>query len=258
MAGLKAVADSVINPKAYYDTNLTGSIALVNAVLDAGVRFFVFSSSATVYGVPRSVPVTEETPLGTPSNPYGMTKLFIEELLRDVNQANPVLSVAILRYFNPVGAHPSGLIGERPIGVPNNLIPFICDVALGQRKGLRVFGTDYPTIDGTGVRDYIHVMDLAEGHRRALDFLKGNHGFRVWNLGTGIGYSVLQIISTFEKVCDVEVPYTLVDRRQGDVAEVWAGIEKTKVDLNWTANRGLPEMLLDSWRWTLSNAAKNG
>ena len=255
LAGLKSVAESAVAPKAYYDSNLSGSITLVNAVLKAGVELFVFSSSATVYGVPRAVPVTEDTPLGRPSNPYGMTKLFIEEMLRDVQQANPSLSIAILRYFNPVGAHPSGLIGEQPVGTPNNLVPYICDVALGRRPDLKVFGADYPTIDGTGVRDYIHVLDLAEGHRRALDFLEANGGLHTWNLGTGTGFSVFQVISAFEQVCKVRIPYTVIDRRKGDIPEVWAGIDKIGAELNWTANRGLPEMLRDSWRWALANAA---
>jgi len=256
MAGLKSVAESAAAPETYYDSNLSGSVTLVSAVLKAGVKLFVFSSSATVYGVPRAVPVTEDTLLGRPSSPYGMTKLFIEEMLRDVQQANPSLSIAILRYFNPVGAHPSGLIGEHPVGTPNNLVPYICDVALGRRPELKVFGTDYPTIDGTGVRDYIHVLDLAEGHRRALDFLEAKGGLHTWNLGTGSGFSVFEVISTFERVCQVRVPYTVIDRRKGDVAEVWAGTDKIRAELDWTASRGLPEMLRDSWRWTLANAAQ--
>jgi UDP-glucose 4-epimerase len=251
-AGLKAVGESTKIPLDYYDVNVNGSRELVAAMLRHNVKCLVFSSSATVYGNPDAVPIREDFPLSA-TNPYGRTKLVVEEMLRDVATAHPELSVVLLRYFNPGGAHKSGLIGEDPNGIPNNLIPFISQVAVGRRDYLSVFGGDYPTRDGTGVRDYIHVLDLAEGHLVALEKLHDQPGVHVYNLGTGRGYSVLEILQAFEKATGRKIDYKIVERRPGDIAECWADPAKAREELGWSAKRGIEEMAEDVWRWQSSN-----
>jgi UDP-glucose 4-epimerase len=251
-AGLKAVGESVALPLHYYDNNVAGTLCLLQSMSAAGVRRLVFSSSATVYGDPHAVPIREDFPLRA-SNPYGRTKLMIEEMLRDLLVADPQWRFAILRYFNPVGAHPSGLIGESPNGIPNNLMPFVAQVAVGQRPELSVFGNDYPTPDGTGVRDYIHVVDLALGHLAALDALSRQTGELTVNLGTGQGYSVLEMVRAFEKASGRTVPYRLVDRRPGDVASCYADPAQAAKMLGWRASRGIDEMCVDAWRWQAGN-----
>lgn len=252
-AGLKAVGESVQKPLEYYDNNVSGSVVLFEAMRDAGVKRLVFSSSATVYGDPEEIPISEACPVGVPTNPYGMSKLMVERILEDLVVAEADFSVALLRYFNPIGAHESGLIGENPNGIPNNLLPYVTQVAIGKLEKLSVFGSDYPTIDGTGVRDYIHVVDLAKGHLAALDYLQNASGCHIWNLGTGQGYSVLQIIDAFEKATGVSVPYTLVERRPGDIAECWSNPEKAKKELGWEAQYGLADMMRHSWKWQKGN-----
>jgi UDP-glucose 4-epimerase len=252
-AGLKAVGESVQKPLEYYDNNVSGSVVLFEAMRDAGVKRLVFSSSATVYGDPEEIPISENCPIGVPTNPYGMSKLMVERILQDLVVAEADFSVALLRYFNPIGAHESGLIGENPSGIPNNLLPYVTQVAIGKLEKLSVFGSDYPTVDGTGVRDYIHVVDLAKGHLAALDYLKGAVGCHVWNLGTGQGYSVLQIIEAFEKATGVSVPYQLVERRAGDIAECWSNPAKAKDKLGWEAGYGLEDMMRHSWKWQKGN-----
>lgn len=252
-AGLKAVGESVQKPLEYYDNNVSGSVVLFEAMRDAGVKRLVFSSSATVYGDPEEIPISENCPIGVPTNPYGMSKLMVERILQDLVVAEADFSVALLRYFNPIGAHESGLIGENPSGIPNNLLPYVTQVAIGKLEKLSVFGSDYPTVDGTGVRDYIHVVDLAKGHLAALDYLKGTVGCHVWNLGTGQGYSVLQIIEAFEKATGVSVPYKLVERRAGDIAECWSNPAKAKDELGWKAGYGLEDMMRHSWKWQKGN-----
>lgn len=252
-AGLKAVGESVQKPLEYYDNNVSGSVVLFEAMRDAGVKRLVFSSSATVYGDPEEIPISENCPIGVPTNPYGMSKLMVERILQDLVVAEADFSVALLRYFNPIGAHESGLIGENPSGIPNNLLPYVTQVAIGKLAQLSVFGSDYPTVDGTGVRDYIHVVDLAKGHLAALDYLKGAVGCHVWNLGTGQGYSVLQIIEAFEKATGVSVPYKLVERRAGDIAECWSNPAKAKDELGWEAAYGLEDMMRHSWKWQKGN-----
>ncbi|MQT75618.1 MULTISPECIES: UDP-glucose 4-epimerase GalE [Pseudomonas] len=252
-AGLKSVSESTENPLAYYDNNVAGSITLSKAMARAGVFKLIFSSSATVYGIPKSVPIHEEVPTGLPTNPYGRSKLLVEEILRDVAHSNPRWTIALLRYFNPVGAHESGMIGEDPNGTPNNLLPYISQVAIGKLKKLSIFGGDYPTCDGTGVRDYIHVVDLAEGHLKTLQGIDQRKGIHVWNLGTGIGYSVLEMVAAFEEASQRSIPYQTVGRRPGDIAECWADPTKAKSELGWEAKRGLPEMMRDTWRWQLVN-----
>jgi len=252
-AGLKAVGESVAQPLRYYENNLTSTLALLRAMKAHGVKNFVFSSSATVYGVPKSVPITEDFPLAA-TNPYGRTKLMIEDMLRDIHAAEPELGVALLRYFNPIGAHKSGRIGEDPNGIPNNLMPFISQVAIGKLPKLRVFGNDYPTKDGTGVRDYIHVVDLAIGHVAAIRRLAEHPGELVTvNLGTGNGYSVLEMVHAFEKASGREVPYEIVARRPGDVAACYANPALAEKLLGWKAERGLREMCEDTWRWQSQN-----
>ncbi len=251
-AGLKAVGESVKIPLRYYENNLSGTFALCEAMIAAGCFNLVFSSSATVYGDPASVPIREDFPLSA-TNPYGRTKLFLEQILCDLNAADPRFNIALLRYFNPVGAHPSGRIGEDPNGIPNNLVPYIAQVAVGKLKELSVFGGDYPTTDGTGVRDYIHVLDLAAGHVRALEKLASNPGVVTYNLGTGRGYSVLEMIRAFEKASGRLVPYRIVDRRPGDIAACYADPTKAERDLGWNATRGLDEMCADTWRWQSMN-----
>ncbi|EKO3960343.1 UDP-glucose 4-epimerase GalE [Vibrio fluvialis] len=251
-AGLKAVGESVQKPLEYYDNNVNGTLVLVDAMREAGVKSLVFSSSATVYGDPASVPITEDFPTSA-TNPYGRSKLMVEECLTDFQKANPDWSITLLRYFNPVGSHPSGELGEDPQGIPNNLMPFISQVAVGRREFLSVFGSDYPTKDGTGVRDYIHVMDLADGHIAALKKVGEKAGLHVYNLGTGNGYSVLEMVKAFEAASDKAVPYQLVERRPGDIAECWADPAKAQQELGWKATRTLEEMTQDTWRWQSKN-----
>ena len=252
-AGLKAVGESVQKPLDYYENNVSGSIALCQAMARAGVFRLVFSSSATVYGEPSQMPISEEYPTGAPTNPYGRSKLMVEEMLRDLAASDPRWSIALLRYFNPVGAHPSGLIGEDPNGIPNNLLPYISQVAIGKLRELSVFGNDYATQDGTGVRDYIHVVDLAAGHLKALQAIAAQSGVNVWNLGTGTGYSVLQMIRAFEQASGQPVPYRISPRRPGDIAECWADPAKAEQELGWKAERGLEQMMADTWRWQSAN-----
>lgn len=252
-AGLKAVGESVREPLLYYENNVAGSVALCQAMARAGVFRLVFSSSATVYGEPDSVPYREDFPPGEPANPYGRSKRMVEEMLRDLAASDERWSIALLRYFNPVGAHDSGLIGEDPNGIPNNLLPYIAQVAIGRLPELSVFGNDYPTRDGTGVRDYIHVMDLVDGHLKALQALETRRGAAVWNLGTGQGYSVLEMIQAFEHASGRIVPYRIVERRPGDIAECWADTALAADELAWRATRGLDEMMSDAWRWQSMN-----
>ncbi len=251
-AGLKAVGESVSMPLRYYHNNVTGTLHLCEAMRRHDVRKIVFSSSATVYGDPHTVPITEEFPLA-PANPYGRSKRMIEEILCDVSAAGEQWDIALLRYFNPVGAHSSGLIGEDPNGIPNNLFPYITQVAVGKRKELSVFGNDYPTTDGTGVRDYIHVVDLADGHLKALEKLASNPGIVTYNLGTGRGYSVLEVVEEFGKASDRAVPYTIAGRRPGDIAACYADASKAKREMGWSAKRGIDEMCADAWRWQARN-----
>lgn len=253
-AGLKAVGESVVKPLTYFENNVAGTLNLLHAMTEAGVRQLVFSSSATVYGDPHTVPIREDFPLSA-TNPYGRTKLMIEDILRDLLVADPEWRIAILRYFNPVGAHASGLIGESPNGIPNNLMPFVSQVAVGQRNELSVFGSDYPTPDGTGVRDYIHVVDLALGHLAALDALARSGGMLTVNLGTGQGYSVLDMVRAFETASGRSVPYRLVDRRPGDIASCYADPALAETVLGWRATRGIEEMCSDTWRWQAANPA---
>ncbi len=254
-AGLKAVGESTRDPLAYYDNNVVGTHRLLRAMTAAGVHQLVFSSSATVYGVPEKLPLTEDHPLA-PVNPYGRTKLMIEDMLRDLSASDPRWKIAILRYFNPVGSHDSGLIGEDPLGIPNNLMPFIAQVASGRRDRLSVFGDDYQTRDGTGVRDYIHVLDLVEGHLRACEVLSRAEGPETCfalNLGTGTGYSVLEMVRAFERASNRSIPYTVAPRRDGDVAECFADPSKSLKVLSWEAGRTLENMCADTWNWVCKN-----
>lgn len=251
-AGLKAVGESTQLPLKYYDYNVAGTVTLCRVMADAGVKQLVFSSSATVYGAAAEVPITE-TSARSATNPYGQSKLMIEYILQDLAAADAEWRIALLRYFNPVGAHPSGLIGEDPNGIPNNLMPFISQVAVGKRAHLSVFGSDYPTTDGTGVRDYIHVMDLARGHLQALKYLQQHQGIEAVNLGTGQGYSVLQMVEAFARENNVAVPYQLVDRRPGDVAVCYAEPAKAARLLDWRAEHSLADMVRDAWRWQQQN-----
>lgn len=251
-AGYKAVGESVEKPLEYYRNNVYGSIVLAEAMRESRVRTLVFSSSATVYGMDNSVPFREDAPTSA-TNPYGRTKLFIEHIFTDLNAAEPAWRVTLLRYFNPVGAHPGGTIGEDPSGIPNNLMPYVTQVAVGRLKTLRVFGDDYPTPDGTGVRDYIHVMDLAEGHVRALEAAGTQTGTAVFNLGTGQGYSVLDVIKTFERINGVRIPYTIAPRRPGDIAASYADVRKAAEVLGWKAKRNLEDMVRDAWNWQKKN-----
>ncbi len=248
-AGLKAVGESVREPLRYYDNNVGGTMTLCQAMAAAGVFTLVFSSSATVYSEHATVPYDESQPTGEPSNPYGRTKWMVEQLLQDLARSDPRWRVALLRYFNPVGAHESGLIGEDPHGLPNNLLPYVAQVAVGKLPELAVFGDDYPTADGTGVRDYIHVVDLADGHLRALQALQQRQGAQVWNLGTGKGCSVLEIVRAFEAASGRCVPFRVAPRRPGDIAAYWANAAKAERELGWQARRGLAEMMRDTWRW---------
>lgn len=251
-AGLKAVGESVSMPLRYYHNNITGTLVLLEAMKEAGVKKIVFSSSATVYGDPHTVPITEDFPLST-TNPYGSTKLMIENILRDVYTSDNEWSISLLRYFNPIGSHASGLLGEEPNGIPNNLMPYVVRVAAGTLEILSVFGNDYPTHDGTGVRDYIHVVDLAKGHIKALEKVMCSTGAEAYNLGTGNGYSVLDIVHTFEKETGVKVNHKIVGRRPGDIAECYANPEKAERELGWKAELGLAQMCKDSWNFILKN-----
>lgn len=251
-AGKKAVGESVLQPLIYYHNNITGTLILCEVMAAHGVKNIIFSSSATVYGDPATVPISEDFPLSC-TNPYGRTKLMIEEILGDVYRADNEWNICLLRYFNPVGAHISGRIGEDPGGIPNNLVPYIAQVAVGKLTRLSIFGNDYPTPDGTGVRDYIHVVDLAEGHVKVLDKLLQRPGVVVYNLGTGRGYSVLEMVRTFAEACGREIPYRIVDRRPGDIAACYADPAKALRELGWQARYGLLEMCRDSWRWQKNN-----
>ncbi len=252
-AGLKAVGESVAKPLEYYTNNLVNTLMILNVMRDYGVKNFVFSSSATVYGDPASVPIREYFPTGGTTNPYGTTKLFIERILMDYCKAEPSLNVALLRYFNPIGAHESGLIGEDPNDIPNNLVPYIAQVAVGKLAKLHVFGDDYPTHDGTGVRDYIHVVDLARGHIAALKKLETNCGLFVCNLGTGKGYSVFDVLHAYEKACGKTLPYVVDPRRPGDIAVCYADPTKAKEELGWEAKYGIEDMCASSWKWQSMN-----
>ncbi len=252
-AGLKAVGESVAQPLRYFDNNVHGSLVLLQACANAGVFNVVFSSSATVYGDPAQMPTSETCLVGQPTNPYGRSKQMVEDMLRDVAESGPRWRIAILRYFNPVGAHESGLMGEDPNGIPNNLLPYIAQVAVGKLPELAVFGNDYPTPDGTGIRDYIHVVDLADGHLRALESLQTRTGTHVWNLGNGKGYSVLEMVRAFEVASGKPVPYRVAPRRAGDIAICYADPAKAERELGWKAERGLDEMVRDAWRWQAMN-----
>ena len=254
-AGLKAVGESVEKPLHYYSNNVSGTIALCKVMQQAGVFTLVFSSSCTVYGDPLRVPISEDHPTGNTTNPYGRSKYIVEKVLQDLGAADPQWNIALLRYFNPVGAHESGQIGEDPRGIPNNLLPYTCQVAVGRREYLQVFGDDYPTTDGTGIRDYIHVMDLAEGHVAALKMLTSEkgEGLHAWNLGTGTGYSVLQVLHAFEVAIGKTVPYKIMPRRPGDIAKTYADPTKALADLGWAAKRDLHHMMRDAWHWQVQN-----
>ena len=252
-AAYKAVGESVAKPLEYYTDNLTSTLVLLAAMRKHGVHNFVFSSSATVYGDPASVPINESFPVGGATNPYGATKVMNEQILTDCCKADPELNVELLRYFNPIGAHKSGLIGEDPNGIPNNLVPYIAKVAVGKLEKVHVYGNDYPTPDGTGVRDYIHVVDLARGHVAAIKKLEEKTGLFICNLGTGKGYSVLDVIHAFSKACGRELPYVIDPRRPGDIAECWADPSKAKRELGWVAEYGIDEMCADSWNWQKKN-----
>ena len=252
-AGLKAVGESVQKPWEYYENNIGGTLILVDVMRKHGVKNMIFSSSATVYGSPAFVPITEECPKGEITNPYGQTKSMLEQILTDLHVADPEWNVVLLRYFNPIGAHESGLIGEDPKGIPNNLVPYIAQVAVGKLERLGVFGNDYPTHDGTGVRDYIHVVDLAKGHVKALKKLTPGSGVSIYNLGTGNGYSVLDVLHAYEKACGKELPYEIKERRAGDIATCYCDATKAKNELGWVAEKGIEDMCADSWRWQSSN-----
>ena len=252
-AGLKAVGESVAKPWEYYENNIAGTLTLVDVMRKHNVKNIIFSSSATVYGDPAIIPITEECPKGQCTNPYGWTKWMLEQILTDLHTADPEWNVVLLRYFNPIGAHKSGMIGEDPKGIPNNLMPYITQVAIGKLECLSVFGDDYDTHDGTGVRDYIHVVDLAIGHVRAVEKLKEKDGVSVYNLGTGNGQSVLDMVKAFGKACGKEIPYVIKPRRAGDIATCYCDASKAKKELHWEAERGLEEMCEDSWRWQSQN-----
>ena len=252
-AGLKAVGESVQKPWEYYENNIAGTLTLVDVMRKHGVKNIIFSSSATVYGDPAFVPITEECPKGQCTNPYGWTKSMLEQILMDIQKADPEWNVVLLRYCNPIGAHKSGMIGENPNGIPNNLMPYITQVAVGKLKELGVFGNDYDTPDGTGVRDYIHVVDLAKGHVKALKKIEEKAGLKVYNLGTGIGYSVLDIVKNFEEATGVKIPYVIKERRAGDIATCYSSAEKAEKELGWKAEFGIREMCADSWKWQSNN-----
>ena len=252
-AGLKAVGESVAKPLEYYQNNIAGTLTLCDVMRNHNVKNIIFSSSATVYGDPAFIPITEECPKGQCTNPYGWTKSMLEQVLTDIQKADPEWNVVLLRYFNPIGAHKSGLIGENPNGIPNNLMPYITQVAVGKLKELGVFGDDYDTPDGTGVRDYIHVVDLAKGHVKALKKLEDHSGLNIYNLGTGHGYSVLDIVKNFEAATGVKIPYVIKPRRAGDIATCYSDASKAERELGWKAEYGIKEMCEDSWRWQSMN-----
>lgn len=252
-AGLKAVGESVAKPMEYYENNIGGTLTLCKAMRENGCKNIIFSSSATVYGEPAFIPITEVCPKGVCTNPYGWTKHMLEQILTDIHTSDPDWNVILLRYFNPIGAHKSGMIGEDPKGIPNNLLPYVAQVAIGKLECVGVFGNDYDTPDGTGVRDYIHVVDLAKGHVKALNKIKENPGVKVYNLGTGNGYSVLEVIRAFGKACGKEIPYQIKPRRPGDIATCYADATLAKEELGWEAENGIEEMCADSWRWQSKN-----
>lgn len=252
-AGFKAVGESVSKPVEYYHNNIENTLVLIDVMRNHGCKSIIFSSSSTVYGDPDNPPVTEEDPKKPATNPYGWTKWMIEQILMDVHTADPEWDVVLLRYFNPIGAHPSGLIGEDPKGIPNNLVPYVAQVAVGKLEAVQVFGNDYPTPDGTGVRDYIHVVDLARGHVAAIKKLEQKPGLFICNLGTGHGYSVLDVINAFSKACGKEIPYVIDPRRPGDIAECWCDPSKAKRELGWEAQYGIEEMCAHSWNWQSHN-----
>ncbi len=252
-AGLKAVGESVSKPWEYYENNIAGTLTLVDVMRKNGCKNIIFSSSATVYGDPAFIPITEECPKGTCTNPYGWTKSMLEQILSDMQKADPEWNVVLLRYFNPIGAHKSGLIGENPNGIPNNLMPYITQVAVGKREKLTVFGNDYDTHDGTGVRDYIHVVDLALGHVKALKKIEEKAGLKIYNLGTGVGYSVLDIVKNFEEATGVKIKYEIGPRRPGDIATCYSNADKAFKELGWKAQYGIREMCADSWNWQKNN-----
>ncbi len=252
-AGYKAVGESVAKPIEYYHNNIENTLVLVDVMREHGCKSIVFSSSSTVYGDPDSLPLTEESPKKMATNPYGWTKWMIEQILTDLHTADPEWNVVLLRYFNPIGAHPSGLIGEDPKGIPNNLVPYVAQVAVGKLAAVQVFGNDYPTPDGTGVRDYIHVCDLASGHVAALGWMNGKEGVEVFNLGTGTGTSVLEVIHAFEKACGKELPYKICPRRGGDIAANWCDASKAEREMGWKAHYDIADMCRDSWNWQSHN-----
>ena len=252
-AGLKAVGESVEKPWEYYDNNIAGTLVLLDVLRKHNCKNIIFSSSATVYGDPQIIPITEECPKGQCTNPYGKTKSMLEDVMIDMQKADPEWNIVLLRYFNPIGAHPSGRIGENPNGIPNNLMPYVTQVAVGKRNELGVFGNDYPTPDGTGVRDYIHVVDLAKGHVAALQAIERKCGLGIYNLGTGHGYSVLQLVETFKKVNDIDIPYSIKPRRAGDIATCYSNPAKAEKELGWKAQYGLEEMCRDAWNWQHNN-----
>ena len=252
-AAYKAVGESVSKPIEYYYNNLNCTLVILDVMRRHNCHNFVFSSSATVYGDPASVPITEDFPVGATTNPYGTTKAFTERILTDVCKADPTLNVALLRYFNPIGAHPSGLIGEDPKGIPNNLVPYVAQVAVGKLEAVQVFGNDYPTPDGTGVRDYIHVCDLASGHVAALNWMNGKTGVEIFNLGTGTGTSVLEVVAAFSKACGKELPYVIRERRAGDIAANWCDASKAERMMGWKAQYDIADMCRDSWNWQSHN-----
>lgn len=252
-AGLKAVGESVQKPIEYYQNNIAGTLVLCDEMRKHGVKNIIFSSSATVYGDPAQIPITEECPKGIPTNPYGWTKWMLEQILTDIHTSDPEWNVILLRYFNPIGAHKSGMIGEDPKGIPNNLLPYVAQVAIGKLECVGVFGNDYDTPDGTGVRDYIHVVDLAKGHVKAIKKLADKDGVNIYNLGTGNGYSVLQVVKAFEKACGHEIPYQIKPRRAGDIATCYSKCDKAKAELGWEAQYGIEEMCADSWKWQSQN-----
>ena len=252
-AGLKAVGESVQKPLEYYENNIGGTITLCDVMRSHGVKNIIFSSSATVYGDPAFIPITEECPKGVCTNPYGWTKWMLEQILTDLHTADPEWNVVLLRYFNPIGAHKSGLIGEDPKGIPNNLVPYVAQVAVGKRECLGVFGNDYKTHDGTGVRDYVHVVDLADGHVKALEKIKENCGVKIYNLGTGKGSSVLDVVHAYEKACGKKIPYEIKPRRAGDLDELYSQCDKAEKELHWTAKYDLNDMCADSWKWQSMN-----
>ena len=252
-AGFKAVGESVTKPIEYYHNNIENTLVLVDVMRNHGCKSIVFSSSSTVYGDPDSLPLTEQSPKKSATNPYGWTKWMIEQILTDLRTADPEWNVVLLRYFNPIGAHPSGLIGEDPKGIPNNLVPYVAQVAVGKREAVQVYGNDYPTPDGTGVRDYIHVCDLASGHVSALRWMNGREGVEVFNLGTGTGSSVLDVIRAFSKACGKELPYVIRERRGGDIAANWCDATKAEREMGWKAHYDLADMCRDSWNWQSRN-----